>query len=50
MEESKKFYYCADAEIRAGFRQLLADALDARFGAGTYEEAQSFLASEEACG
>ncbi len=49
MEESKKFYYCADEKLREKFRQLLAEALDARFGAGTYEEAQRFLASEEAC-
>ena len=53
MEDVRKEYkrLLADAEAREGFRQALAKALDARYGAGTLEEAENFLASKEAaCG
>ena len=52
MEEAKREYklLLADAKAREGFRQALAKALDARYGAGTLEEAERFLSSEAACG
>lgn len=47
MEEAVRLQRPANAATREGYRQLLAEALDTRFG-GEIEAARRWLESEEA--